>query len=532
MSIFLTLVYLPFVSTQVTVQPTQLAALVQFLNETYARPITFNPMACPFTVTTTQRVSCNSQGRITQLFLNHANLTGPIPPSLLLLTDLVYLNVSDNFLTGDVQSLSALSKLVEIDLSYNALTGNAIALISSLPSLNLCVLQQTSPYDTNCFYGAIYPNASLCANPSQNPLNLCRTYMPIPPSTLSTSATTSRATTTTSTTTSTKTVPATTVSVTQRSSLAATTTTKSPTCTTSATSTAKTTAFVTSQSGVLDTSTVGTEATSTTTSTATSTAATTTTNSSKLEVTVSVGSSQAKSASNQAPSMTLIVIVLSVLLGGACLTILAYVVGKGIVERRKKLERMRGRYRRTLVGVNVSDRETSSDEADEQELRSYVGPPIVNNNNINNARSQYGPVPPLVSAASVASLPPPIAPLTPRSGAGYTNLPIHVQKALESSEKSRGSKSRGRSSRSRAAAKAKASLPPPFNPYKPSEYDKVNMPPAVMPSLDADGYGCVPAESEDEEASYSQVRLANASNYDRVGSDLTNYTQCEDPLKF
>jgi hypothetical protein len=160
---------------------TQYGVLFQFLMTAQARPVYINTTNCPYQIDTANRVACNAAGGIAQLQLNRCILSGNLTGGLLeQLTDLTYLNLSDNNLAGPIFELVYLTALTALDLSYNALGGDALVVVQSLPALTSCSLQWNAPYDTNCFSGfAAY--GSLCNPQNADPLYLCRNYVPEAP---------------------------------------------------------------------------------------------------------------------------------------------------------------------------------------------------------------------------------------------------------------------------------------------------------------------------------------------------------------
>jgi hypothetical protein len=185
----------------VAYQPDQYLALVDFFNQTNARSFNVDPSMCPDAIVPPNvRTACNVKGQITSLYLGRASLMSKIGSSLSLLTDLVYLNLSDNLLVGNLSALSSLTNLQTLDVSYNALSDDALSLVAQLPFLKNCVLQALPPKDTNCFQGSVDVQAPICNNDKLNPLNLCKTFVPRP-TTTSTIATTRVPTTSTTPTT-------------------------------------------------------------------------------------------------------------------------------------------------------------------------------------------------------------------------------------------------------------------------------------------------------------------------------------------
>lgn len=195
------------VRSQSAILVDQYTALLRFMSEGMGRTLQLNQTACPASVSPPNgRVACDFKGRITQLHLVRASLTGNLTSTISVLTDLTYLNLSDNMLVGGVRHLAALTNLETLDLSYNAISGDVLAVVESLPYLQSCVLQSPSPRDTNCFSGRLEANATRCNDARLSPLNLCKTY-------ISRAVSTTTATTTTTTTKTTATTIGTTENV-------------------------------------------------------------------------------------------------------------------------------------------------------------------------------------------------------------------------------------------------------------------------------------------------------------------------------
>ena len=81
-------------------------------------------------------VEVDGNGRVTGLGLSYNNLTGPIPPELVSLTNLSFLDLNGNELTGPVPTeLGGLSNLEFVSLLGNELTGAIPAELGSLADL-------------------------------------------------------------------------------------------------------------------------------------------------------------------------------------------------------------------------------------------------------------------------------------------------------------------------------------------------------------------------------------------------------------
>ena len=81
-------------------------------------------------------VEVDGSGRVTRLHLQSNYLTGPIPPELVSLTNLISLDLSANELTGPVPAeLGGLANLKTLWLHGNELTGEIPAVLGSMPNL-------------------------------------------------------------------------------------------------------------------------------------------------------------------------------------------------------------------------------------------------------------------------------------------------------------------------------------------------------------------------------------------------------------
>lgn len=83
------------------------------------------------------RVTCDNEGRVTELDLKSLDLTGPIPPELGLLTKLVKLYLGNNRLTGTLPpQLSLLINLDTLWIGHNDLTGTIPTDLRLIPNLH------------------------------------------------------------------------------------------------------------------------------------------------------------------------------------------------------------------------------------------------------------------------------------------------------------------------------------------------------------------------------------------------------------
>ncbi len=87
--------------------------------------------------------------RVTELDLHGKSLAGAVPVEIKDLTELTYLDLSDNALTGNLPPMGTLTKLIVLDLSINKLTGSLPADITSSTSLAYLSMGQ------NKFTGAL-----------------------------------------------------------------------------------------------------------------------------------------------------------------------------------------------------------------------------------------------------------------------------------------------------------------------------------------------------------------------------------------
>jgi hypothetical protein len=482
MSIIFLALFAP-IAVAIAVNATQYAALMQFLTDARARSITFNQSQCPpQTSYPTSRIACNADGGISQLQLYLAVLNGNLSSnSLMQLTDLRYLNLSNNNLVGPIDALAKLSGLTMLDVSYNALTGDALSVVQQLPNLTDCVLQALTPEDTNCFTGFVAANASLCNDVNANPLYLCRVYKPRITTTLAPSPTTTNAPSTTTTVTTIMTT-----SPPSSSSMPTTTTTKMR-----PTSTAATTSITESSSH-----------------------GTTTTN--FMTTALEKISSQKPSAPailssasmQQQQQQHLVIVVLSVIVALLYVAFAAYFVVRKLRQRREEEHERRlglpsasGPLLSATELLSVSDRETDDSQ------------PIVNV-----AKSEYGPI----------HLPP------EQPSDGYSNLPaLHLAAPREKADSDDNDSDVDEKIRKRTdfvppETTKKAALPPPF------------VIASAPPLQEAHNYDRVPAPlngsgssaASDGQHEYDGVKVKQRIIYDivKVPSARTVYDQCESSL--
>ena len=87
-------------------------------------------------------VRTNPDGRVTELYLGHNELSGDIPPGLSSLTSLVVLDLSANRLTGEIPAdLADLEHLQELYLGFNDLLGEIPSQLGRLWNLRVLDLQ-------------------------------------------------------------------------------------------------------------------------------------------------------------------------------------------------------------------------------------------------------------------------------------------------------------------------------------------------------------------------------------------------------
>ncbi|XP_031282209.1 leucine-rich repeat protein 1-like [Pistacia vera] len=81
-------------------------------------------------------VTCNSKNSVTRVDLGNAGLHGPLVPQLGNLTNLQYLEVFENNITGSIpDEIGHLTSLVSLDLYNNKLSGPIPATLGNLKSL-------------------------------------------------------------------------------------------------------------------------------------------------------------------------------------------------------------------------------------------------------------------------------------------------------------------------------------------------------------------------------------------------------------
>ena len=475
MSIIFLALFAP-IAVAIAVNATQYAALMQFLTDARARSITFNQSQCPpQTSYPTSRIACNADGGISQLQLYLAVLNGNLSSnSLMQLTDLRYLNLSNNNLVGPIDALTKLSGLTMLDVSYNALTGDALSVVQQLPNLTDCVLQALTPEDTNCFTGFVAVNASLCNDVNANPLYLCRVYKPRITTTLAPSPTTTNAPSTTTTVTtimtttppSSSSIPTTTTTITKMrpTSIAATTS-----ITESSSHGAVTTSFTTT---VLE----------------------------KISSQKPSAPAILSSASmQQQQQQHLAIVLLSVVVALLYVAFAAYFVVRKLRQRREEEHDRRLGLPGPLLSatelLSLSDRETDESQ------------PIVNV-----AKSEYGPI----------HLPP------EQPSDGYSNLPALPREKADSDDNDSDvdEKIRKRTAFIPAETTKNVALPPPFVPSAPPQeannYDRVPAP------LNGSGSSA----ASDGQHEYDGVKVKQRIIYDivKVPSARTVYDQCESSL--
>jgi len=385
MFIILIVISLATITSAIVVNSTQYAFVQQFVSQSRFNASAFNASDCPMQIVPESvQIACDSRGRITQLHFYNLSIVAVMNASFSLLSDLTYLNLSRNHLVGSIQPLTALTNLQTLDISHNVFVQreDAIGLIERLPALVSCCLQLPYPGDTNCFLGEIWPNATLCSNPTQNPLYLCDT--PIPRTT-----TTIVTTTTTITTIS---ITPTTSSIVKNTTLLGTSVSPSN----------ATTAIISTTAQLADTSTV---ATSTVLSSLFTTQAKTATSTSTIESTAkttprtnNTGSPTATKSLQIQNHLDTVLMLTSISLGVAFVLVVAYVVGSKLKKRNAK----RGGANRPNDRELVSDADTEeSVEMDEIEARSLpepasnydkLPPPAFNQNHRDDEEKSYDAV--------------------------------------------------------------------------------------------------------------------------------------------
>ncbi|GAV74408.1 Pkinase domain-containing protein/LRR_1 domain-containing protein/LRR_7 domain-containing protein/LRR_8 domain-containing protein [Cephalotus follicularis] len=118
-------------------------------------------------------VNCGtSDGRVTHLSLPFQGLIGTISPAIANLTNLSYLNLSHNRLSGPLPAafFSSFNALQILDLSHNHLSGEIPSINNSIGMINSSI--QVVDLSSNIFTGAIPSNSFLQAAWNLNSLNL------------------------------------------------------------------------------------------------------------------------------------------------------------------------------------------------------------------------------------------------------------------------------------------------------------------------------------------------------------------------
>jgi len=481
-SIFL---FVSSIGAATVIAPDQYAALIRFTNETKCRSFALNQSACPDVISPPNvRVACNVKGQITHLHLQRANLQGNLTSTISLLTDLVYFNISDNLLVGNINALATLTNLETLDVSFNALSDDALSVVEKLPLLATCVLQLPASRDTNCFAGTLFANATVCNDAHANFFYLCRNPIPRVAQTSSTSTTT--ATTSPTTTSTTKTTTS-------------TTTTKQPVATTTVAVPISTNSKVADTTTTASTTTSNLAATTTTTSGGSETTTVTTSAPVVIIISTDKTTKETENLENQTPSAIqpdtssshLAVVLLGVTVGLIYISATAYVVVSKIRKRRLNAAVMS--HERPFVSgteiLDVEDIDSDKGSPRQQHISEYAAFNRNNDNDNNNVRQVR------------------------RSDSDYSHLPVNSSQvpaavsyddgtAVKRDNNSKSLRSRGSSLKS----------PPPMRVQ--SDYSQI--PP--------------PISDRTPNGSYVPVTTRPPSNYDRVVSTPTLYDKCESSL--
>ena len=121
-------------------------------------------------------VTTSHGGRVVRLNLNSNNLTGPVPPELGALSNLVELNLESNNLTGPIPpALGDLSNLAKLNLNSNNLTGPIPSALGDLSRLGFLQLA------SNNLTGPIPPELGALSNLVELNLESNNLTGPIPP---------------------------------------------------------------------------------------------------------------------------------------------------------------------------------------------------------------------------------------------------------------------------------------------------------------------------------------------------------------
>jgi Leucine-rich repeat (LRR) protein len=123
-------------SNTVGVREIELSKIVQLQGYNYIKGFSqFDVDECDW-----EGITCNDEGFITTITLIGVSLKGGIVPEIGFLAQLQHLDLSSNYLVGDIGFVGLVKNLEYLNLSSNSLTGNIIS-VGSLPKLshlNLC----------------------------------------------------------------------------------------------------------------------------------------------------------------------------------------------------------------------------------------------------------------------------------------------------------------------------------------------------------------------------------------------------------